>query len=258
MWYRAVSSILGIVLVAAGCFKLEVALAPVSGWIGSLQLQPLLPFAEILLGIWLLSGTRRTLARYAALACFATFSCVACYHLVRSDSSCGCLGRIPVAPWMTLAFDVVSICSLLCCRPTEPSARYGTARALAVMAGTGTLLAVVWWVSSLSQVGVRLQANPSTVDLGTVSRGGVSHGEVILTNRSLEPVVISSFETSCPCVRVSEEAVFLRPAESSSLRVTLDLSGKPEYRGRLRLEVWPRSGPDNRRSWSIPVEVRVE
>jgi hypothetical protein len=64
---------------------------------------------EWLLGLWLLSGVARVLARRAAISLLLIFIPVSGWNLLRGKSDCGCFGRVHVHPAITLALDLSAL-----------------------------------------------------------------------------------------------------------------------------------------------------
>jgi hypothetical protein len=109
-----------VLLVAAGLKGYELATGPAGErdlWrshpvrVGVVEL-------ELGLGLWLLSGYRPCLARWAALVLFIAFSSFTLFRAVTGETSCGCFGQVPIDPWYMLCFDLAAVAVLLAWRPT--------------------------------------------------------------------------------------------------------------------------------------------
>jgi hypothetical protein len=74
--------------------------------------------AELVLGLWLLSGLWRRGARWAALVAFHVFFIVSLSKALAGEADCGCFGR-PVSPRWTAALDLAAILALWRWRPAE-------------------------------------------------------------------------------------------------------------------------------------------
>ena len=74
---------------------------------------------ELALAGWLLSGKRPGAARYAMLAVFAIFAVYTLVRAMRGAESCGCFGRIPVNPWLTLGVDLLAVGALALTAPAR-------------------------------------------------------------------------------------------------------------------------------------------
>ena len=109
--------ILGGVLWAAAALKgHELLTTPIpeediwsSRWFLILQTE-----AELVLGLWFLSGLFKTWARRAGWGCFGLFCLISFYKGITGAESCGCFGRVHVNPWLTLlAIDFPALIVLL-------------------------------------------------------------------------------------------------------------------------------------------------
>ena len=69
--------------------------------------------AEILLGIWLLSGQWPSPCRRAAIASFAAFTAYSAYRGLMGSCDCGCFGGYVVNPWLILLLDLLAVAALL-------------------------------------------------------------------------------------------------------------------------------------------------
>jgi hypothetical protein len=119
--HRLVERLLAIVLAFAACLKAEDLLT------GAIH-HDVFPFdrrylvwlliaLEFLLAFWLTIGGLERKRFHCAVACFALFAVCAFFESTRSDSSCGCFGRLKVAPAITGIFDLSSVLALWLTRP---------------------------------------------------------------------------------------------------------------------------------------------
>jgi len=75
---------------------------------------------ELGLGIWLLSGLFKRPAWLVSLVCFSLFSLVTFYKGITGAQSCGCFGKLPVNPWVTLfLIDLPAVTALAMFKPKE-------------------------------------------------------------------------------------------------------------------------------------------
>jgi len=65
--------------------------------------------AEVVLALLLLDGRWVRFVRAAAMVCFAAFAAVAAYKAFVGETSCGCFGRVPVDPRLTLVVDLLVV-----------------------------------------------------------------------------------------------------------------------------------------------------
>ena len=118
--YCIARTLLGVLLLVAGGLKAyQLATEPVAGG-GLLAGRGWLIVkaeAEIIFGLWMLSGLLRRLTWAAAVTCFAAFCGVALYKGLSGAESCGCFGKLPVNPWYTLVLDLAAVVALVVWRP---------------------------------------------------------------------------------------------------------------------------------------------
>ena len=60
---------------------------------------------ELFFGLWLISGLFSFATWCAAIACFASFACIATWKMLSGESSCGCFCRVQVSPWYSAALE---------------------------------------------------------------------------------------------------------------------------------------------------------
>jgi hypothetical protein len=73
--------------------------------------------AELLVGIWLMSGVARGACRFAAISIFSAFALASLILIVFGAESCGCFGKVAVSPWFALVIDVVALAGILLWQP---------------------------------------------------------------------------------------------------------------------------------------------
>jgi hypothetical protein len=119
----ALPRVLGLLLLTAACLKATDVLMGRHG-------HPLLlPFPllfgliglETILALWLLSGMAADWGRIVSLVCFAVFFGAAAAHALTGESTCGCMGRLPVPPWLAALVDLAAIGLLYRWRPRGSS-----------------------------------------------------------------------------------------------------------------------------------------
>src|SRR5262245_14232769 len=120
--YTISSRILGVILLAAAGMKfygLSPAITPSgeSTIISSPRLQVVAIEAELLLGLWLLSGLAARKCWAVALGFFGLLAGVSLYQALTGQRDCGCFGRVAVSPWLTFVLDLAAATALLAWRP---------------------------------------------------------------------------------------------------------------------------------------------
>jgi uncharacterized membrane protein YphA (DoxX/SURF4 family) len=72
---------------------------------------------ELAVGLSLLSGVHPRLVRVLALVMFLVLLEIALYRGLSGQSSCRCLGNVPINPWYIVGFDTLAIIALFTYRP---------------------------------------------------------------------------------------------------------------------------------------------
>jgi len=142
---------------------------------------------ELLLGMWLLSGTFSVRCRQVVLAVFAVFAIVALQKGLSGESSCGCFGRLEVNPWWTFGLDIFVLGAMWKWTPsqgklqdsqeppgeTRPSRREGISRRTFAAAGAVLL------------VGIPISMKMLSAQHATLSHAGtiIGNGQLVI----LEP-----------------------------------------------------------------------
>ncbi len=192
--------------------------------------------AELLLGLWLVSGWQAGASRLAALAFFGLLAAVSLWLALEGQSSCGCFGRIPIHPWATLIFDLSAMSSLAVFRPRLVSSdrgRMGLKGLMCAGIGASVLLSTVtaglmaYWHADFSTVLARLRGEPLTIepavfDIGAGVSGQGREFEIRVTNHSAYPVRIVGGPTKCPCA-IADELPVTVPAGGT---ITLPMRAK--------------------------------
>jgi len=85
---------------------------------------------EVAFGLWLLTGLAPRATRILALGCFGAFAAFSLWKGLSGASSCGCLGRLRLNPWLIFAVDVAAVAALAWFRPqgAGPTPRSDPAR----------------------------------------------------------------------------------------------------------------------------------
>jgi hypothetical protein len=236
---RAGSILLGLLLLTSAILKLS-GDAPASLGQNSVLFSPpvrmLTIEAELLLGLWLVSGWQAGAARLAALSFFGLLAAVSLWLALEGQSSCGCFGRIAIHPWVTLIFDLSAVGALAVFRPRLVSSDRGRTGLKGLMcAGVGAVVLLTtvtaglmaYWRADFSAVLVRLRGEPLTIepalfDLGSGVSGQGREFEIRVTNHSARPVRIVGGPTKCPCA-IADELPVTVPAGGT---ITLPMRAK--------------------------------
>lgn len=147
-WFRFL--VAALLLVAAGLKAYQLATQPVLGeaWLDTRSVGVAVVQFELIFGVWLISGIRPRLARWATLVCFTIFGFISLYRAVAGHQSCGCFGPVQVNPWVTFGLDamVVVFTAAASLKPSSIQSRHETslrwAAAVASYLFVGSLVAV--------------------------------------------------------------------------------------------------------------------
>jgi len=86
-----------------------------------------------------------------------------------------------------------------------------------------------------------LKFAPDPLDLGVVDSNRRVRGTASLVNPGSLAIKVERIESSCPCVRVSPDTLWVGPGASAELAIEFDPSTDPESRGRLAVVVEGKS-----------------
>lgn len=169
--YYPVTAALGLVLLIASALKFrqfDLGESGLPAWARGLQRE--LVVAEVLAGVWLLTGLSPAWSRRGALLLFATFFNVSLVQYLDGRSSCGCLGLVTVQPLVIAGFDAVAILALAWIIPPLPAEPLRLVRRGAVVA-VGAMC-VAWAMTG--RLGITTAAiaaaDPQAAEAGQVYR----------------------------------------------------------------------------------------
>ncbi len=205
----------------------------------SLRVQVAVIEIEFVLGLWLLSGYYFRAASWVALIFFVVLACVSGYLGLSGESSCGCLGRIKLNPWLMFVVDLGAIAALACARPPRvgvlgPNAGSSRLTPLAVLAPVLLLSVALAGFFALANDplavlarlrGEAIAVEPAVSDVGTGVPGEERTVAVQVVNHTDHPVQFMGGSTTCACMATDDLPFTLSPGESRSIHVRLRFSG---------------------------------
>ncbi len=234
-------------MLAAG-LKTQQLLADVQlgdGLLSSLWFRVLLIEVEADCGLALLLGVCLRFFRVATQVLFVAFIAFSACQTAFGAQSCGCLGRVHLAPMTMVGVDGVLLLGLCKWKPSNAKpGRVGLFRLAAIVGVFAFFPAVAWLAAGPTSHGV--EVSPSLVDLGVLQQGERREFTVLLNNRRNETVAVERMAASCPCLEAAEGRYVLAPRDELSLPLDLDLSKEPEFTGPLLIEL---------RGWTALEEV---
>jgi hypothetical protein len=247
--FTAVRLTLGVLLLAAAGLKLyglSVSAVPQVGWFAQPWVQLAAAEWELILGLWLLSGSHQRGAWLAALLTFAAFAGVSGYLGFVGVASCGCFGAIQASPWWTFGVDIAVLVLLIQYRPSPQASRstrcwsgVALAAVAAVLLGLG-----MWsgWIWSPSRITAYLRGEALTtsgfVDFGDGVPGQFIPGEVEVVNVSDRPIRLVGGTTDCSATLTARLPVSIAPGQAVRLPVLLRVPDSPPARFTRSAEVW--------------------
>jgi hypothetical protein len=204
----------------------------------SLRAQVAVIQVEGLLGLWLLTGLYLRAARWVALALFTALAGVSLFLGMSGESSCGCLGRLKVNPWLTFAVDLTVVVVLAWWRvpqgPGQGSNRWLRGGAT-ILAGAAAFLLLIMgglivvfddpWLALARLRGESIRVEPAVSDIGAGVPGERREFTVHLVNHTDHPVRCIGGTASCACVTTDDLPITLAPGEARPVRVTTGFRG---------------------------------
>jgi hypothetical protein len=228
-----VHRLLGMVLVAAAAVKGmpagEADLLLISPWLTAIVIG-----GELLLGIWLITGTRPAVARWVAIIAFLCFATVSGGKAIQGAESCGCLGpRLVVNPLVALAFNAGALGALwwwpvrpILGKGVSPAAHGNRATAYAYFgAATGALIFSVYAGSELltSLAPSKLVVlGPARIAVTHLDRRQPVEVTFHLQNPTSRVIGVQKVRTDCPRASVAFQHANLQPGEETSLVVRIN------------------------------------
>lgn len=238
--YLIVRVVLAVVLVVAAALKLEAALSTRDGdRVGDFAIAEY----EFMLAALLLSGWRAKAVSRIAFGTFAIYAGVSAQAMAAGVNSCGCAGRMAIAPMHSLWIDLAALLLLVACSPAI-GRRIPCAFAFAAILGIGGVLSLdaprrIAAVGSTSATSFP-EAAPSIGDatwlvcvprehnLGALSPSTVSKTNLRLRNVSQVPVTVSTIKSPCSCVEANlADGRVIQAMSSLDVGIALDARRLP-------------------------------
>jgi hypothetical protein len=228
----------GLLIAAAGLklYGLSVSAIPRVGWFSQPSVQLAAVEWELILGLWILSGSYPRMAWLAALGTFAAFAAASGYLGWIGVASCGCFGVIDASPWWAFGVDVTVIGLLLVCRPRTEAAlsnpiRHGVPEGLKWVGGAAVLLVGLTVVATLVYDsptaalarlrGETLAISDPYLDFGTGKPGDTLKASASIRNWSSQPVRIVGGTSDCSCTALADLPLTIEPGGSAAVGIRL-------------------------------------
>jgi hypothetical protein len=267
--FTIVRIVLGLLLLTAAGLKLygmNVTAVPRVGWFATPRVQVAVVEWELVLGLWLLSGTYQAGAWLAAVGTFLAFAGVSGYFGWIGVASCGCFGVIRASPWAAFGVDLAALAVLGVARPDFradslrlPSGSgivpVGAAAVLVALTGVGS-----WLYGSPQAALARLRGDTLTVssdyvDFGSGSAGQLLEATVEVQNWTERAVRLTGGTSDCSCVTTADLPLTILAGEARP--ATIRLTIPPAKLGAFTrvAELW--TDHDKQRSIRLRVGCRI-
>jgi hypothetical protein len=181
--------------------------------------------------------------------CLILFTGFAAFSWIRAREgavSCGCFGRVTLAPWLAFFLDVGVIVALVLWRPQRQGLKPLTPASqirqrfrlgfLSLFVPLAVFPGVLAWRYD-GPNDLSLTAQPRTLNLGTISQGEAVSAAFLLHNQSSDLVSLGSVRASCPCLTLSFPSHLIKSGATAKGRAHLNMAREPEFAGNLIIEV---------------------
>jgi hypothetical protein len=263
--YRILRHFIGAFLLVVAALKMAgSSTLPVSGLalFSSPQGHAAIIGFEILLGLWLITGSFPFLSRLAGAVTFALFGMASFYIGISGQADCGCFGSLHVSPWYAFAFDILALALLTIVRPQMTMADQARGPALLPVAlrmlRPAIISAVILFLVGLLSIHTfgslnaalaylrseSISAEPGVVDLGAGQIGEARDVEIVLTNWSHQAVKIVGGTADCTCITTRSLPVSIVPGQPVKVVVHFKFKGTP---GRFERTAWMMTDSDTQR-----------
>lgn len=246
---RSLTILLGSLLLSAAGLKIHALIVdPLSqdGFITSSWVHLLMIEAELVIGLWLLSGIAKWVGWIIALVLFAGLTLISFYQGLTGQASCGCFGTVHVNPWFTFALDASAVALLLVFKPCESvlstihpitPLRLFTKSLIQIGGLVIVLLSsivVLFLLTSkdpilvLAQIrGETLCVEPSIIDVGRAEAGSSLMVPVQLRNYGNTQIEVVGGDVSCVCMTMGDLPVTLQSRSSVTVHIKVVFKGTP-------------------------------
>ena len=197
---------------------------------------------ESALGLWLTSHSHPRMARWVAVSFFGFLAVLSAILVAAGQSHCGCFGRIPLRPEVTLMLDVGVVGLLVTAQIVSRRAAPEPATAglpLANWLGGGIAIVAVSLATWAAVSGNRLDdaigrlrgeavtISPRIKELGTGTKNQLAGYQVSLTNHTSRPVSVVGSSANCSCAIDANLPFVLPPHASRTVPVAVRFAGSP-------------------------------
>jgi hypothetical protein len=240
----------------AKCCQLAAELVDWAAMTGDEYFQLLVVAMELAVAMLLMSGRMRHVARFAAFGLFAVFTAVNLYLVVTGEPSCGCFGKVPISPVVTLILDLAILVGLALFRPKYATSESSIWRSLAPPALAGAAVSVVLvgtslWFGSLQAAvaqlgGQSLSAYPTVSRIGAGEMDARRELKLTIWNHDSISIQLLGAKQNCNFFVADKLPLELAPGEQRELRCVagyVSLHKTPRFRHSITLYTSSKSAP---------------
>jgi hypothetical protein len=228
--------LVGVLLLAAAGAKLygwNYQPTSETAWLAIPSVRAATIISEGLLGLWLLIGIAREGSWLASLAAFTCFAVVSARSGWLGLASCGCFGAATVSPWFSFTLDVTVLILLGVLRPLDGLGwrRQTLLWIVKGLVGVAVLAVVAlglgrFFFSSPQEAiaflgGDRVTLGQSIIDLGAGQNGEWKTAQVVVHNRSAQPIQIVGGHSNCTCAVAEDLPITIGAGEKAQVPVRI-------------------------------------
>ena len=259
---------IALLLIAAAALKLYglgISAMPSVGWFAQPWVQLAAAEWELVLGLWLLSGSFPKASWFAAVGTFLAFAGVSGYLGINGVASCGCLGAVQASPWWAFGIDAAALAMLGVAYPRGERISSGSNAFAVKWIGGVVVLLVGATIAASAMYGspeaalARLRGKSlitDDVDLGTGKTGEILEGAAIIRNVTYHPIRLVGGSANCGCTVLSDLPVTVKPGGSASVRVILTIPATSQER--MNRGVMLRTDDVRHPTMSFQIHYRVD
>jgi hypothetical protein len=199
------------------------------GWFGQSWVQLLAAEWEIIIALWLLSGSSPKTGWFVSVITFLALGGVSGYFISTGVANCCCLGVVSASPWWTLAVDILAIVGLFAIRPRQEEisgANWSVLVATVALVMLGSTLGSILFFGSPEVAVARLRGgsmavSPERIHLGRGSIGTTLEASVVIHNWAGKPLRIYGGTADCTCIATSDLPITIPDGESRMISIRL-------------------------------------
>lgn len=231
--------VFGLILLTSVAFKIagsrEVSLVSASSTLPDVSL--LIVGAELLVGLWIISGVAAQVGRFVAILLLLAFLTVNLVGAYKGEPSCGCFGAVKIPPLYVAIAEAMYVVALVRL-PVKSAWSAADGHALWVVGLVATLFAGYlglgyWMTGRLVVDWPGLEAEAQFVQHVPQDDPGITTNfELTWVNRDVEPVQLTYLKASCGCMQTRALPRWVAPGETVRIPVTFT---SPTATGQFRV-----------------------